>query len=189
MVWYRLDYFYSENISKLQYFYYQNLGRSPISLGKLQINSLKDLTKVGSVLFKDYKEPSIFDLEDLQEPPVEFLKNLESDEEKENNHDLSNDDKTVEIVDDFSDGPDEIRYDKSAPNSRKASNEENKLENGKDYDKTSKFWYILNYLIWTISKFFIHFRNTNSSLWWHVEKLWIRQLWWIWKSLLSISKY
>lgn len=125
---------------------FQNLGRTPISLGKLQINSLKDLTKVGSVLFKDYKEPSIFDLEDLQEPPIEFLKKLESDEEKENliNHDLSNDDKTVEIVDDFSDEPDEIANNKSTPNSRKASCEENKLENVREYDNISKFKLILN---------------------------------------------
>ncbi|CAF0926373.1 unnamed protein product, partial [Brachionus calyciflorus] len=40
-----------------------------MSLGKIQINSIKDLTKVGSVLSKDYREPSIFDLEDLQSPP------------------------------------------------------------------------------------------------------------------------
>lgn len=40
-----------------------------IPLGKIQINGIKDLTKVGSVLSKDYREPSIFDLEDLQSPP------------------------------------------------------------------------------------------------------------------------
>ena len=34
----------------------------------MQINSLKDLTKVGSVLNKDFREPSIFDLEDIQDP-------------------------------------------------------------------------------------------------------------------------
>ncbi len=100
-------------------------------MGKLQINSLKELTKVGSVLFKDYKEPSIFDLEDLQEPPAEFIKKLETDEEKENNHDLSN----VEIVDDFSDDPDEIPFEKSSLNSRKASNE----DGGKEYDNISNF--------------------------------------------------
>ena len=44
-----------------------------IPLGKIQINSLRDLTRVGSVLTKDYSEPSIFDLDDLQEPPKELL--------------------------------------------------------------------------------------------------------------------
>ncbi|RNA15524.1 dnaJ -like protein [Brachionus plicatilis] len=41
----------------------------PLRLGRIQINSIKDLTKVGSVLSKDLREPSIFDLEDLQSPP------------------------------------------------------------------------------------------------------------------------
>ncbi len=40
-----------------------------IPLGRIQINSLKDLTKVGSVLNKDLRDPSLFDLEDLQEQP------------------------------------------------------------------------------------------------------------------------
>lgn len=40
-----------------------------LQLGKIQINGIKELTKVGSVLSKDYREPSIFDLEDLQSPP------------------------------------------------------------------------------------------------------------------------
>lgn len=35
-------------------------------MGKIQVNSLKDLTRVGSVLTKDYLEPSVFDLEDIQ---------------------------------------------------------------------------------------------------------------------------
>ena len=35
-------------------------------LGRMKINSLKDLTRVGSVLNKDNHEPSLFDLEDLQ---------------------------------------------------------------------------------------------------------------------------
>lgn len=48
---------------------YLFLDDTKIPLGKIQINSLKDLTKVGSVLSKDYREPSIFDLEDLQVPP------------------------------------------------------------------------------------------------------------------------
>jgi hypothetical protein len=45
-----------------------------IPLGKLRINSLKELTKVGSVLKKDFEEPSIFDLDDLQSVPKFFLK-------------------------------------------------------------------------------------------------------------------
>ena len=44
-------------------------------MGKIQINSLKDLTKVGSVLNKDFHEPSIFDLDDLQIVPREFIEN------------------------------------------------------------------------------------------------------------------
>jgi len=48
-------------------------------LGKIQINSLKDLTKVGSVLNKDFSEPSIFDLDDLQKVPREFMENTKTD--------------------------------------------------------------------------------------------------------------
>jgi hypothetical protein len=35
-------------------------------LGRMKVNSLKDLTRVGSVLNRDLNEPSIYDLEDLQ---------------------------------------------------------------------------------------------------------------------------
>jgi hypothetical protein len=31
------------------------------------INSIHDLTKIGSVLKKDFKEPTLFDLEDIQD--------------------------------------------------------------------------------------------------------------------------
>ncbi len=37
-----------------------------LPLGRIKINSLKDLTRVGSVLNRDLNEPSIYDLEDLQ---------------------------------------------------------------------------------------------------------------------------
>ena len=43
-----------------------------LPLGRIQINNLKELTKVGSVLNKDYCEPSIFDLDDLQTVPKHF---------------------------------------------------------------------------------------------------------------------
>jgi hypothetical protein len=42
-------------------------------LGKIKINSLKELTKVGSVLNKDYSEPSVYDLDDLQDVPKALL--------------------------------------------------------------------------------------------------------------------
>jgi hypothetical protein len=32
----------------------------------MKINNIKELTKVGSVLSREYNEPSIYDLEDLQ---------------------------------------------------------------------------------------------------------------------------
>ena len=44
-------------------------SNTSIPLGRMKINSLRDLTKVGSVLNKDYREPSVFDLEDLQQLP------------------------------------------------------------------------------------------------------------------------
>ena len=45
------------------------IGADPVPLGKIHIDGIKDLTRVGTVLTKDYREPSIFDLEDLQSPP------------------------------------------------------------------------------------------------------------------------
>lgn len=36
-------------------------------LGKIILNGIFDLTKVGTALQKDYKDPSLFDLEDIQE--------------------------------------------------------------------------------------------------------------------------
>ena len=47
-------------------------------MGKIQINSLKELTKVGSVLNKDFNEPSIFDLDDLQIVPKDFTENVKT---------------------------------------------------------------------------------------------------------------
>lgn len=41
-------------------------------LGKIHLNGLNDLTKVGSVLSKDFREPSIFDLEEIQCPPNKY---------------------------------------------------------------------------------------------------------------------
>ena len=35
-------------------------------MGRIAINSLNELTRVGSVLSKDFSEPSVFDLEELQ---------------------------------------------------------------------------------------------------------------------------
>lgn len=45
-------------------------------MGRIQVNAIKDLTKVGSVLSKDLREPSIYDLEDLQSPPKLDSKNF-----------------------------------------------------------------------------------------------------------------
>ncbi len=47
-------------------------------MGKIKINSLKELTKVGSVLNKDYSEPSVYDLDDLQDVPKTLLVNSSS---------------------------------------------------------------------------------------------------------------
>jgi len=49
-----------------------------IPLGKIRINSLKELTKVGSVLNKDYSEPSVYDLDDMQDVPKALLVNSSS---------------------------------------------------------------------------------------------------------------
>ena len=52
----------------------KKIDNSIFPLGKIQINSLKELTKVGSVLNKDFNEPSIFDLEDLQTLPKQLTR-------------------------------------------------------------------------------------------------------------------
>lgn len=36
-----------------------------LPLGRIQVNGLKELTRVGSVLSRDQAEPSVFDLDDL----------------------------------------------------------------------------------------------------------------------------
>ena len=116
-------------------------------LGKLQINSLKDLTKVGTVLFKDYREPSLFDLEDLQEPPEEIMR---KPEEEERNSEESNEDKHVEIVEDNCDFSDESGslIDKNNNNSRKISHSENNYEinSKREYDHISKFINLITYI-------------------------------------------
>ena len=43
------------------------LGEVTTPLGKILINNVNDLTKVGTALQKDYKDPSLFDLEDVQD--------------------------------------------------------------------------------------------------------------------------
>jgi hypothetical protein len=95
----------------------------------MQINSLSNLTKVGSVLFKDFKEPSIFDLEDLQEPPKEFLAKLETPAPTVS----IPSDNDVEIVDDDEEeeceGEELGKDETGASNSRKAStNEESNIK-------------------------------------------------------------
>ena len=42
------------------------LDEVTLPLGKILINNINDLTKVGTALQKDYKDPSLFDLEDVQ---------------------------------------------------------------------------------------------------------------------------
>jgi tubulin polyglutamylase complex subunit 2 len=37
-----------------------------IEMGRIQVNRIENLTKVGSVLHRDFNEPSVFDLEELQ---------------------------------------------------------------------------------------------------------------------------
>ena len=46
---------------------------SPIPLGRIQLNGLNNLTKVGSILTKDFNEPSLYDLEEIQTPPEALI--------------------------------------------------------------------------------------------------------------------
>lgn len=61
--------FYSNQNGMLVEWKFKLDSNTSIPLGRMKINSLRDLTKVGSVLNKDYREPSVFDLEDLQQLP------------------------------------------------------------------------------------------------------------------------
>jgi len=65
--------FYSNQNGMLVEWKFKIDNSTLIPLGRMQINSLKDLTKVGSVLNKDFREPSIFDLEDIQDSPEAFV--------------------------------------------------------------------------------------------------------------------
>ncbi len=64
------------------------------ALGNIKINGIGDLTEVGSVLVKDYMEPSVFDLEDLndeddEDASVDDGDNDESAHNDENEHSTS----------------------------------------------------------------------------------------------------
>ena len=46
---------------------FKTSATSTHALGRIKINGLGDLTEVGSVLVKDFMEPSVFDLDDLND--------------------------------------------------------------------------------------------------------------------------
>lgn len=51
-------------------------GEQPIPLGKIQVNGLKELTRVSTALHKNVHDPSLFDLDDCQNGPKKNCEKL-----------------------------------------------------------------------------------------------------------------
>lgn len=56
-----------------------------LPLGKIQINGIKELTRVGSVLSKDFGEPSIYDLEELNFSNINSVSKSRNPNQEKNN--------------------------------------------------------------------------------------------------------
>lgn len=66
-----------------------------LPLGRIQVNGLKELTRVGSALSKEFSEPSLFDLDDIRD--LSESSTQSNDEESDNNSVQSDRDEPVTI--------------------------------------------------------------------------------------------
>lgn len=116
-------------------------------MGKIKINSLKELTKVGSVLNKDYSEPSVYDLDDLQDVPKALLVNSSSSQSisslseklssnKENDLNELNDDlNNVRVIEKFISDEDENEEEEEEEELNDEDDAENEFKKDDDEEK------------------------------------------------------
>lgn len=71
------------------------LEETVLPLGRIQVNGLKELTRVGSALSKEFSEPSLFDLDDIRD--LSESSTQSNDEESDNNSVQSDRDEPVTI--------------------------------------------------------------------------------------------